>query len=106
MISPALTRWPPKRFTPSRCALLSRPLRLEDAPFFCAISAALLSFQLLSLGDACDPDLRSLLPVTLAALVAGLVPVVDHVDLRPLGRADYLGQHLVAAKLRHIADDR
>src|SRR5206468_4792948 len=32
-ISPALTDWPPKRFTPSRCAVESRPLRELDAPF-------------------------------------------------------------------------
>src|SRR5215469_9316475 len=37
MISPAPTIWPPNRFTPSRCALESRPLRLEDAPFLCAM---------------------------------------------------------------------
>src|SRR5215467_8281263 len=37
MISPAPTICPPNRFTPSRCALESRPLRLEDAPFLCAM---------------------------------------------------------------------
>src|SRR6201996_1294435 len=106
MISPALTGWPPKRFTPSRCALLSRPLRLDDAPFLCAISAYLFLSLVLSLGYVGYPDLGVLLPVTLAALVTRLVPVVDHVDLRPLGRTDHLGRHLVAGELRRIADNR
>jgi hypothetical protein len=34
MIVPALTVWPLKRFTPSRCAFESRPLRDDLAPFF------------------------------------------------------------------------
>src|SRR5690606_38991977 len=37
MISPALTTWPPERLTPRRCALESRPLRAELAPFLCAM---------------------------------------------------------------------
>src|SRR6266481_3639966 len=56
--------------------------------------------------DAGDPDLGVLLPVSLTALVARLVPVVDHVDLRPLGRAYHLASDLVSAKLRRVADDR
>src|SRR5512146_2386226 len=104
MISPAFTRWPPKRLTPSRCAFESRPLRLEDAPFLCAMSCQ--SLRLLGLPDPGDPDLGVLLPVSLATLVTRLVPVVDHVDLRPLGRADHLAGDLVLAKLRRVADDR
>src|SRR6187549_1935714 len=38
MISPALTTWPPKRLTPRYWELESRPLRVEDAPFLCAMS--------------------------------------------------------------------
>src|SRR5664280_1250985 len=38
MISPALTTCPPYRLTPRRWALESRPFRLEDAPFLCAMS--------------------------------------------------------------------
>ena len=38
-ISPALTSWPPYRFTPSRCAAESRPLRELDAPFLWAMAA-------------------------------------------------------------------
>src|SRR5674476_636292 len=37
-ISPALTAWPPKRLTPRYWELESRPLRVEDAPFLCAMS--------------------------------------------------------------------
>ena len=34
---PAETTWPPKRLTPRYWALESRPLRVELAPFLCAI---------------------------------------------------------------------
>src|SRR6266542_1108377 len=37
MIAPAVTVWPAKTFTPSRCALESRPLREDPPPFLCAI---------------------------------------------------------------------
>src|SRR5690606_33495505 len=71
MISPALTTWPPKRFTPRRCALESRPLRVDDAPFLCAISQPLmLSDDLLDAGDLDAGQLRA---VALALLVTGLV---------------------------------
>src|SRR5205085_7485049 len=36
-ISPPSTAWPPKRFTPSRWAFESRPLRELPTPFLCAI---------------------------------------------------------------------
>src|SRR5690606_15499484 len=75
MISPALTTWPPKRFTPRRCAFESRPLRVDDAPFLCAISAS-------PLLDAGDLQARELRAVAHAALVAGLVAVVLDADLR------------------------
>ena len=41
MISPPVTVWPAKIFTPRRLALESRPLRLEPRPFLCAISGLL-----------------------------------------------------------------
>src|SRR5262249_60778411 len=107
MISPAPTSWPPKRLTPSRWALESRPFLLDDAPFLCAISALLPRGGAgagLGLSDAGDPHLRVLLPVTQAPPVAGLVLVVDHVDLGAAGRAQDLGGHLVAADLRPVAD--
>ena len=37
MISPALTTCPPKRLTPRRLALESRPFLLEPPAFLCAI---------------------------------------------------------------------
>src|ERR1700742_3588321 len=86
-ISPALTCWPPKRLTPRRWAFESRPLRVEDAPFLCAIAAPLL-------GDGGDLDLGQLRPVTPPNPVPGLVLVVDHLDLRALGVGQDLGGHL------------
>src|SRR6187431_754320 len=86
MISPARTFWPPKRFTPSRWALESRPLRVELAPFLCAISASLP--RLLDSGDL---DAREVLTVALALLVAGLVlELLDH-DLGAALFAENLG---------------
>src|SRR4051812_11110614 len=81
MISPALTSWPPKRLTPRRCALESRPLRLDDAPFLCAMSLLSLLLRGVDRGHA---DLRVLLPVTHPAAVAGLVLVKADVDLGAL----------------------
>src|SRR5580693_9969464 len=37
MIEPPGTNWPPKTFTPSRCALESRPFLELPNPFLCAI---------------------------------------------------------------------
>src|SRR6202000_1565322 len=68
-ISPALTTWPPKRLTPSRWALESRPLRELDAPFLCAIVDQLPDL----LGDPGDLDAGQLLTVALPLVVAGLV---------------------------------
>src|SRR5690348_8389423 len=79
-ISPALTTWPPKRFTPRRCALESRPLRELDAPFLCAMAASLL------LRDARDLHPRQRLTMPLALVVAGLVLELVNADLQ-IGRA-------------------
>src|SRR5919112_228657 len=98
MISPALTSWPPKRLTPRRCALESRPLRVEDAPFLCAMSAA-------SALDAGDADLGVVLTVPLALAVTGLVLVLQDVDLRALGRAQHLGGHGDRAQGRGRRED-
>src|SRR6266700_2547386 len=84
-ISPALTAWPPKRLTPRRCALESRPLRELDAPFLCAISL------LLSRGDVGDLELGQLLTVALPLVVTGLVLELVDADLRALGLRDHLG---------------
>src|SRR6476619_6979705 len=80
MISPAFTTSPPKRFTPRRCALESRPLRVELAPFLCAMSSSPREV-LCRLLDAGDLDARELLTVALALLVAGLVLELLDVDL-------------------------
>src|SRR3978361_1273832 len=79
MISPAFTTWPPKRLTPSRCELESRPLRELEAPFLCAIGS------LPVLLDSGDLDDRQRLTVALALVVAGLVLELVDADLRPLG---------------------
>src|SRR5436305_1594789 len=79
MISPALTTCPPKRLTPSRWALESRPLRELEAPFLCAIGSLPL------LLDSGDLDDRQRLPVALPLVVAGLVLELVDADLRTLG---------------------
>src|ERR1700709_858546 len=84
MISPALTSWPPKRFTPRRWAWESRPLRELGAPFLCAMAL------LLSALDAGDPDLGQLLTVPDPLVVAGLVLVFVNLDLRALDLGDEL----------------
>src|SRR5690242_19118036 len=95
MISPALTSWPPKRLTPSRCAFESRPLRVEDAPFLCAMSGScLLEVCVGRRGsgvDRGDLDLGQVLTVALTLLVAGLVLVLHDRDLGALGGLDHLG---------------
>src|SRR5580704_10250549 len=135
MISPAFTTWPPKRLTPRRWALESRPLRLDDAPFLCAISVLLrcrlgLARRLGALGlgarglgarglsrrrlggrglglgaDAGDPHLGVPLPVAQTPPVAALVPVLDHVDLGARRVTDDVRRDLVAADLGGVADD-
>src|SRR5712691_11773189 len=105
MISPALTTWPPKRLTPSRWALESRPFRLDEAPFLCAISDLLpRAGARLAGADAGDLHLRVLLPVAEPAPVAGLVLVMDHVDLGAAGGTHDLGGDLVATELCRVAD--
>src|SRR4051794_40313975 len=78
MISPALTTWPPKRFTPRNWGLESRPLRELDAPFLCAMELLPL------LRDAGDAHLRQLLAVALTLVVTGLVLELVDADLRAL----------------------
>src|SRR3712207_9216901 len=86
MISPALTTWPPKRFTPRRCALESRPLRDDDAPFLCAMSSS-------ALLDVADHDAGQGLTVPLPLVVAGLVLELVDADLRALAVLDDLAGH-------------
>src|SRR3954451_3368957 len=86
MISPALTTWPPKRLTPRRWALESRPLRDDEAPFLCAMSAS-------ALRDVADHDAGQGLTVPLPLVVARLVLELVDVDLRALAVLDDLAGH-------------
>src|SRR5688572_28066914 len=96
MISPALTTWPPYRFTPSRWALESRPFLVEAAPFLCAIASSSLESGpgRSGAGDTGDLDCRVVLAVTLAPAVTGLALELHDVDLRALCRTDYLSSHV------------
>src|SRR5919106_5071111 len=87
MISPALTIWPPKRLTPSRCAAESRPLRELEAPFLCAICSLP---YLLDSGDLQD---RQLLTMTLTLVVAGLVLELVDTHLGALGAFEHFTGH-------------
>src|ERR687885_577559 len=64
MISPPVTVWPAKTFTPRYLGLESRPLRLGPRPFLCAIGS--------SAPDRGDADAGQLLAVAGAALVSAL----------------------------------
>src|SRR5512132_2347341 len=84
---PAVTNCPPKRLTPSRWELESRPLRELPTPFLCAIALGL------DLGDAHGAHrlpVSAVPPVVLPALE------LDHEDLvaLPLGHhfPRYLGR--------------
>src|ERR1017187_3004357 len=122
MISPALTCWPPKRLTPRRWAFESRPLRLDDAPFLCAISVLLrlsrcrclgprlrlglrLGFGLGFGANVGDPHLGIVLPVAETAPVTGLVPVMDHVDLGASGVTDDVRRDQISTDLGGVADE-
>src|SRR3954469_17365318 len=85
MISPPVTVWPAKTFTPRRLALESRPLREEPRPFLCAISRGSLA------RDRSDPDARQFLTVAGAALVAALRLELEHAKLRATQVLDDLG---------------
>src|SRR5438094_103691 len=84
MIVPASTRAPAYSFTPSRCPALSRPLRVEPAPFLCAISLSL------DLGDA---ERRLVLPVAACFPRPCLVLVLEYPDLRTSSMPDDLRRH-------------
>src|SRR5580765_7497693 len=88
MMAPASTRAPAYSLTPSRWPALSRPLRVEPAPFLWAISLCL---------DLRDSEGRFLLPVPAGLPRPRLVLVLAHADLRSpsmphdLGRDDGVG---------------
>src|SRR3954447_21813343 len=98
MISPALTTWPPNRFTPSRWALESRPLREDEAPFLCAMSAS-------ALRDVADHDVGEALTVPLTLVVAGLVLELVDLELGALAVPDDLAGHGHLGEGRHVAGD-
>src|ERR671916_1289084 len=98
MISPALTTWPPKRLTPRRCAFESRPLREDEAPFLCAMSAS-------ALRDVADHDAGQGLTVPLPLVVTGLVLELVDVDLRALAVADDLAGHGHTGQRLRVAGD-
>src|SRR3954453_12805347 len=98
MISPALTTWPPKRFTPRRWAFESRPLRDDEAPFLCAMSAS-------ALRDVADHDVGQGLTMPLPLVVAGLVLELVDLDLRTLAVSDDLAGHGHLGQGRGIAGD-
>src|SRR5215211_2377333 len=109
-IVPAVTSWPPWRLTPSRLAAESRPLRLEDAPFLCAISAFFLFLLALLLGlglaarpgrplaaaevDGLDLEPGQRLTVAEGAALAGLVLVGEDADLLAPVLVDHAGRDL------------
>src|SRR5919202_1746549 len=98
MISPALTTWPPKRFTPRRWAFESRPLRDDDAPFLCAMSSS-------ALRDVANHDAGQGLTVPLPLVVAGLVLELVDVDLRALAVLDDLAGHGDARECLGVGGD-
>src|SRR3954452_5901566 len=87
MISPPVTAWPAKTFTPRRLALESRPLREEPRPFLCAIANGSLAL------DRRDADARQFLAVARAALVAALGLELEHAQLGAALVGDDLGLH-------------
>src|SRR5919204_3680768 len=84
MIVPASTRAPAYSLTPSRCPALSRPLRVEPAPFLCAICLCL---------DLRDSERRLVLTVAVRLPRPRLVLVLEHLDLRTSSMADDLRGH-------------
>src|SRR3954466_10856792 len=83
---PASPTCPPKRLTPRRCAFESRPLREDEAPFLCAMSAS-------ALRDVADDHVGQGLTVPLTLVVTGLVLELVDVDLRALAVAEDLTGH-------------
>src|SRR3712207_9319690 len=98
MISPALTTWPPKRFTPRRWAFESRPLREDEAPFLCAMSSS-------ALRDVADDHVGQRLTVALTLVVARLVLELVDADLRALAVADDLAGHGNAGQRLRVTGD-
>src|SRR3954447_3567698 len=91
-ISPPVTTWPAKIFTPRNWGFESRPFLEEPRPFLCAIWR-------LSLRDLGHPDARELLAVTGAATVAALRLELVDPELGAAQVLDDLGGHGGLAEL-------
>src|SRR5215218_1099027 len=102
MISPPVTVWPAKTFTPSRLEFESRPLRLEPRPFLCAIFGGLLLLRArraVAERDARDLEAGQLLAVARGALVAALGLELEHAQLLAALVAEDRGLDLDAAEV-------
>src|SRR5271169_5858767 len=73
-IFPAFAVWPPYTFTPRRCPLLSRPLRVLPCPFLCAMT-------LRSGFDLGHADGGELLAMALVAAIVLAPLLLVHQDL-------------------------
>src|SRR3954452_21835085 len=100
MISPPVTVWPAKTFTPSRFALESRPLRLEPRPFLCAMRSSVLLLR----ADLGDADARQFLAMAGAPLVAALGLELEHAQLGPALVRHDLGGHARLAEAVGLED--
>src|SRR5581483_2302048 len=89
MMEPAVTAVPSNSLTPRRCAVESRPLRVEPPPF--VLDIADLS-RLPGRRDGGDLQRGVVLAVTPPAALVGLVLVGHGVDLRTLLLAHDLGR--------------
>src|SRR5437016_2863898 len=103
MMVPPGTNCPPNAFTPSRCALESRPFRELPNPFLCAISVPSPQFTVHSLSVAMETSLTAhyRCPSSAPFAYVGfdylprfsgffLLPVSFFADLVPLLPADFL----------------
>src|SRR4051794_28952304 len=88
MISPPVTTWPAKTFTPRCCGFESRPLRLEPRPFLCAMRSLALLLARARNGGHANP--RQLLAMARAPLVAALRLELEDAELRPAQMLDDL----------------
>src|SRR5262245_42429498 len=106
MIVPAVTSVPSNTLTPRRCALESRPLRVEPPPFVFDISASSALRALAAGGrDVGDLHDRVLLPMPVAPALIGPPLVGEPVDLGALGLADHGGRHGGALQLIRRGED-
>src|SRR6478735_1434288 len=86
MIDPPGTRLPSNRFTPSRCELLSRPLRELPCPFLCAMVETPPAARCRALRvDALDAHTRLERAVSARAPVVLAALHLEHPNLLALG---------------------